>query len=239
MRKWTRLARGVALLAALAIAQQLVASGATPQASPLRVLFVGNSLTSVNDLPALVQRISEADGRKLTTRSIAVSDSSLEDHWNRGGVIREINRGSWDFVVLQQGPSSLPESRAMLRDYVGRFAAVIVKAGARPAVYMVWPAAVRMRDFDRVSESYRLAAADVGGLLLPAGDAWRAAWQRNPKAALYGPDAFHPSSEGSWLAALVIYCRLADRPPASVALPRSFPSDRQLLVDAATDALGR
>jgi hypothetical protein len=185
-----------------------------------------------------MRRLAESDGRTVTTKTVAVSNSSLEDHWNGGSAIREIKRGPWDFVVLQQGPSSLPESRVMLREYVGRFARAIAEAGARPAIYMVWPAAARFRDFDRVSESYRLAAADVQGLLLPAGDAWRAAWSRDPDVRLYGPDAFHPSSEGSWLAALVIYCRLTDRPPTSIGtFPKAFPKQRQLLIDAATAVL--
>jgi hypothetical protein len=36
------------------------------------------------------------------------------------------------------------------------------------------------------------------------GDAWRAAWKRDPSLALYGPDNFHPGPMGSYLAALVI-----------------------------------
>jgi hypothetical protein len=231
-----------AMTLVLLVGAVAVLSGHLALAQPrtLRILFIGNSLTSVNDLPALVRGIGGADGRKIITKAIAVNDSSLEDHWNRGGAAREIRRGPWDFVVLQQGPSSRDDSRILLREYVGRFAAVAAEAGARPALYMVWPSAARRRDFDRVSESYRLAAADVGGVLLPAGDAWRAAWARDPKAPLYGADGFHPSTSGSWLAGLVIYCRLADRPPASITkFPKAFPKRGQLLVDAATEALSR
>ena len=43
------------------------------------------------------------------------------------------------------------------------------------------------------------------GLLLPAGDAWRAAWAADARLPLYGPDGFHPSPMGTYLAALVIY----------------------------------
>ena len=47
-----------------------------------------------------------------------------------------------------------------------------------------------------VSQSYTAAAKAVGGLLLPAGDAWRAAWAIDPTLALYGPDGLHPSTIG-------------------------------------------
>lgn len=204
---------------------------------PLRVLFIGNSLTTVNDLPALVRRIAEADGARMHTKTVALDGVSLEDHWNHGTAGREIARGRWDFVVLQQGPSSLPDSRTVLREYVGRFDGAIRKAGARPALYMVWPARARQADFERVSESYRLAAADIDAVLLPVGEAWRAAWKQAPSARLYGADNFHPSRDGSWLAALVIYCRLSGKPPEAIkAWPRGFPKEAALFVNAVTEA---
>jgi hypothetical protein len=77
---------------------------------------------------------------------------------------------------------------------------------------MVWPAKSRQRDFERVIESYALAARDVDGLLLPAGDAWREAWQLDPSLQLYADDAFHPNRLGSYLAALVIWKGISGQP---------------------------
>jgi hypothetical protein len=109
-----------------------------------------------------------------------------------------------------------------LRADVRRFDEVITGHGARTALYMVWPSSERRQDFDAVSESYALAAADVRGILLPAGDAWRAAWREDPSLPLYGSDGFHPSPLGSYLAALVIYNRLIGpaSPGAAPGLPR-------------------
>jgi hypothetical protein len=81
---------------------------------------------------------------------------------------------------------------------------------------MVWPESVRREAFGDVSASYRLAAQDVGGILLPAGDAWMAAWRRTPSLALYGGDGFHPSTTGSYLAALTIYAGLTGGSPAGL-----------------------
>ena len=84
---------------------------------------------------------------------------------------------------------------------------------------MVWPSRERFGDFDGVRASYANAAKDVNGLLLPAGDAWRAAWRRDKHLALYGADNFHPSPLGSYLAALVIVHRLTGGiPPGAVRL---------------------
>src|SRR5262249_27236531 len=77
------------------------------------------------------------------------------------------------------------------------------------ALYMVWPMTERFSDFTRVRDSYALAARDVEGYFLPAGESWRAAWQEDPAMALYGPDGFHPTLAGSYAAALTIFAALS------------------------------
>jgi len=188
------------------------------KAAALAVLFIGNSLTAANDLPQLVQRIARAAGVPIDVASVAKPNFSLEDHWNDGAASRVIASRRWDVVILQQGPSALPESRVLLIDAARRFDAAIRASHARPALYMVWPSSQRSTDFPGVSESYRAAAHAIDGLLAPAGDAWRAAWRRDPKLALYGSDGFHPSQSGSVLAAMTIVRCVAGRLPASIRL---------------------
>jgi hypothetical protein len=215
-RSPSSLGRAPALFVALALVMAWpVAGGASSleqehdEPAPLRVLFIGNSLTYANDLPAMAEAIAAAEqGPRFECEVVALPNYSLEDHWNQGDAVRAIRRGGWSVVVLQQGPSALNESRALLVQYAKRFAAEIERVGAVPALYMVWPSRARSFDFERVSASYAAAAKAVGGVLLPAGDAWRKAWRLDPELALYGSDDFHPSRLGSILAALVIYRRL-------------------------------
>ncbi|HEY7286736.1 MAG TPA: hypothetical protein VH497_14915 [Vicinamibacterales bacterium] len=197
------------------------------QSASTRVLFVGNSLTMTNDLPARVRELSLADGGRWETSAIAYPNYSLEDHWQRGDAARSIAGGHWTFVVLQQGPSALPESRAQLVDFTRRFDAAIRAGGGRTALYMVWPADSRRGDFVGVSQSYGAAAAAVGGLLLPVGDAWQAAWRDEPRLPLYGDDGFHPSRLGTALAAIVIYERLAGRAVSRLPADWSFTAEQQ------------
>jgi hypothetical protein len=178
-----------------------------------RVLFIGNSLTYANDLPLMVQALAKAAGLDLYVESITAGGAGLDDHWRERRAQRAIARGGWKAVVLQQGPSSLPESRVHLRKWTRQFAGPIRAAGARPALYMVWPDKTRHAWFDEVRGSYTLAAEDVDGMLLPAGEAWRAAWRRDPRARLYAMDGLHPSVAGSYAAALSIYGMLCNRPP--------------------------
>lgn len=184
-----------------------------PKEPTLRVLFVGNSLTYANDLPLMVQAFARAAGLQMHVDSVTMGGFSLDDHWSHGAAPRAISNGRWDVVVLQHGPSSLPGSRVELRASAKKYDRIIRKAGGRPAFYMVWPSLDRFAYFDDVRESYSLAAADVGGIFIPAGEAWRAAWRRDPDAPLYDSDDFHPSLAGSYAAALSIYGMLTGRPP--------------------------
>ena len=174
----------------------------------LRVLFIGNSLTYANDLPGLLKNmLKQANVEVGRIESVAFPNFGLQDHWVQVQSRAAIAEGGWDVVVLQQGPSAT-EGRPSLLEYSRRFAGEIKGAGARPALYMVWPASTRSFDFDGVSDSYQTAAEGVDGLLFPAGEAWRIAWRQEPTLALYSTDGFHPSLLGSYLAALVMFEQL-------------------------------
>jgi hypothetical protein len=186
----------------------------------MRVLFVGNSLTQANDLPMLVTALAAGVGVQVQATDVSQGGFSLEDHWNDMRAPRAIDQGGWHFVVLQQGPSALLSSRENLRLWARRFDERIRAVGGRPALYMVWPEAARSGEFDNVRESYLLAAQDIKGLFLPAGDAWRAAWKREAELKLYGADDFHPSLLGSYTAALVITSKITLR--SAIGMPTDF-----------------
>ena len=212
----------------------LAAALLSAQPGPTRILFIGNSLTYSNDLPAMVCAMARSAGRQVTCESVAKPDYGLEEHWNDRQARQAIARG-WDVVVLQQGPSALPESRRLLIDYTRRFDVEIKKTGARTALFMVWPSLARRGDFSGVSQSYAAAAKDVDAVLLPAGDAWRAAWAVDPKLPLYGPDGFHPSPMGTYLSALVIYEQIFAAPPPALPVPAAAPHAADMLRKVAHD----
>jgi hypothetical protein len=214
-------------------------------AKNLRVLFLGNSLTYTNDIPLIVQALAKAAGQTFYVEAITFPNFNLEDQWNHGEALRALETRKWDYVVLQQGPSSLPESQEDLRRWTRKFAPKIRQAGAKPALYMVWPDKSRMAYFDDVRESYSQAAADVKGTFIPAGEVWRAAWRRDADIALYSYDDFHPSVAGSYAAALSIDGMLSGRSvkglPAKLQLAGGHDLElpaplAKLLQEAATEA---
>ena len=207
--------RGVAALAAIAVAT--VASCATSAGATLgplapggkHVLFIGNSLTYVNDLPGTLAQLATSAGDTIRTASVAYANYALIDHWYSGGARTAIAADRWDYVVMQQGPTSTTGvDRDTLVLATKYFDPLIRAAGGTPALYMVWPDYTRLAFFDNCRDSYLLAAQAVHGAFFPAGEAWRNAWAADSTLPLYGGDGFHPSPLGTYLAALVMYERI-------------------------------
>jgi len=210
------------------------------------ILFIGNSLTYSNDLPGMVQGLAASAGISLPAAQVAYGGYSLADHLARGDAPRAVASGGWRVVILQQGPSGQPDSRVELRRETAAFDRLIRAAGARTALFSVWADSNGPSTFDEIEESYALAAADVNALYFPVNEAWSLAFQRNRALPLYSVDGFHPSQEGSYLAALVIASAITGVAPAR--MPAAFAradgsevvvpaADADVLRDAAATAL--
>jgi hypothetical protein len=196
--------------------------GSTAPGAPddgLSVLFVGNSLTAANDLPGMVAALAAAAGvERFRYAEVTAGGAALQDHWNDGRAVEAIEASRWDVVVLQQGPSSLESSRLNLIEWAGRFADKIRERGGRPALYMVWPPLGG--NWDGATRSYTDAAIAVDGMLFPAGEALRAIHAEEPGIPVFAADRFHPSREGTYLAALVIIGGLTGRSTEGLSLLR-------------------
>jgi hypothetical protein len=193
--------------------------GTAPEApeGSVKVLFIGNSLTYENNLPLTVAQLAISAGLpQCYCIAITYPNFALEDHWDFRDAVRALEDESWDYVVMQQGPSALASSRAHLLLWSGVFGDLIDENGAQAIMYGVWPQYDRAFDFPNVAESYRQAADAIGALFAPAGEAWLNAWAQDSTLPLYAPDDFHPSTMGTYLAALTIFERIYGRTPVGV-----------------------
>jgi hypothetical protein len=199
-----------------------------------RVLFVGNSLTYYNELPRTVARIAASVGDTIHVAMAAAPNLALIDHLNGASDALDLLRmQKWDYVVLQQGPTTTPIGRDSLIIWTQMFDRHIRAAGAVPALFMVWPIGARWDRMPLVRESYSAAATSVRGIFLPAGDAWVAAHERDASLQLYGADDFHPAPLGTFLAALAIYERISGK-DARTFPPHAFIGRNQLNLPEST-----
>lgn len=169
----------------------------------IRILFVGNSLTYSNNLPKMVESIGAAKGKRIYSETLAFGNYAIEDHWNDGNMQKIICEGNFDFVVIQQGPSSQSDGRAMLFDYGQRIKDVCASRGTELAFFMIWPAKVNYHTFNGVINNYTDAATETKSLLCAVGLEFKKLGDAGDYR-FYSPDNFHPSADGSQMAAEII-----------------------------------
>ena len=130
----------VAFIACNLITAACYSSSAAPSAQTrTRVLFVGNSLTYYNDLPRTFAAIAASAGDTIDVAMIAAPNLALIDHLEGGSNVVERLKEKWDFVVLQQGPTTEPIGKDSLIIWTELFDTHIRAAGAVPVLFMVWP----------------------------------------------------------------------------------------------------
>ncbi|MER3555902.1 MAG: hypothetical protein C4331_16580 [Meiothermus sp.] len=188
---------------------------------PLRVLFIGNSLTEYPDLPGTTARLAEAAGevRGLETDRVIRLGESLSDHWNAGtdpSTARgKIAQCTWDVVVLQERSYTPVVETANFHRAVGDFVALMNTCPATsttrkptPLLFLGWP----NRDYPQITQAaldtqvFDLASS-LGLAVAPVGTAWGTVTARYPELGLYS-DEVHPSFWGGYLEADTLYSSL-------------------------------
>ena len=74
---------------------------------PVKVLFIGNSYTSANDLPGTFRQLAAGMGRDVTTSSVNPGGYTFNQHSVYAATLTAIQSAKWDYVILQE-QSQLP-----------------------------------------------------------------------------------------------------------------------------------
>ncbi len=135
---------------------------------------------------------------------VAFPNYALVDHWNQEEVQKYIKTERYDFVILQQGPSSQPPGRQMLVDSGELFSKLCHQSGAELVFFMVWPSRTYYHTYEDIILNYRSAADSSHAILCPVGEVWKKHFEETGDYSYYGLDGFHPSFRGSQVAAEVI-----------------------------------
>ncbi len=210
-------------------------------ATPLHVLFIGNSYTYVNDLPGMLTSIAATSGSPptITTDEVVQGGAALEDQWNNGIAQTKIQHGSWTHVVLQDqsvDPLTLPGPPSTFPTYAKQFGDLIVAAGAKPTFFATWARAAGDTIYsplpfgtfacpaemqDELTIAYADAAkAESPSVLVCVGEAFKRSIAQHPEIVLQQSDFSHPTVAGTYLAASTFYVALTGNPvPTASAVP--------------------
>jgi hypothetical protein len=187
-------------------------------AGNLRVLFIGNSMTYLNDLPRLTARLaaSAKPPRALETEFVGEGGATLRRHWEAGRALEAIRAGNWDYVVLQEQSGTAQIRNHEFQDYARRFDAEIKKAGAKTLLFLSWARLDAPHDLRLVVEEFGSVAAEVKAAVAPIGLAWHHALQENSALRLHYDDGSHPGPAGTYLTACVLYTMLYAASPVGL-----------------------
>lgn len=181
---------------------------AAPESPPgpgcVRVLFIGNSLTFVHDIPANTQRVANllTNGKSVCTIQRALPGVTLEWHWADAGTQALLDQ-RWDYVVLQEQSERAYDDPDEMERSVDRFVPRIRKAGARPLLYSIMSLGWNVDARRRLGERMAGIAERVGATRVAVDAVWTDLLQQDPRAAIFGPDSHHPGPYGAYSAALL------------------------------------
>jgi hypothetical protein len=202
-------------------------NGSNPTAV-VKVLFIGNSYTMVNDLPSMFARLACAGGHRVEASMAASGGWTLANHAASPETLAKLKEQKWNFVVLQE-QSQIP-SQAAARTYTMYPAArqltgQITASGARPVFFLTWAHAngwpeAGLPNYDamqaQLAVGYLSIAQELRAPVAPVGTAWSATLTLAPHLQLWQADGSHPTSMGTYLAACVFYATLFRQSPAGL-----------------------
>ena len=197
------------------------------------VMFVGHSFFYYNNsLHNHLGKLIKADPEieDIKRRSITINGSSLSWH-NVESYLSNPNIGSFkidankDISYIQYDEASVdavimadcslcpihPKTKEAFYSYVAKHSKTIRKNKAEPILFMTWGYKNKPTMYKKLKKEF-LRAANLNNLLLiPAGEAFDLGNKSHPEINLYTTDNRHPSEEGTYLAASVVFATLFGR----------------------------
>src|SRR5438045_2919712 len=141
---------------------------------PLHVLFVGDSFTYFNNLPAVVQRISEnTPGTEIRAERVTASSYTLDVHWRKGRAADRIRRDRFDVVILQENTLRLATHPEKALAAMRLFKRAADQTGTRIMLLLPWAPRYSPAAQDRLGLAVRSLARALKVPVIPVGDAWK------------------------------------------------------------------
>lgn len=196
----------------------------------IKVLFIGNSFTQRNNLPGLLADLAAERGLRVMTELISAGGASLRTHWNSGRATSTIEKGVYDYVVLQE-QSTLPvKNPQRMAENVRLFDAAIKRAGSTTVLYLTWARQHSPDSQQAITDAYQSIGTELGALVVPVGLAWQSFLAKHENPELYDRDQSHPTLAGSYLAACVFLAVLCGFDPVGIESSATGLSQQDILL---------
>ena len=169
-----------------------------------RIMFIGNSYTFMN---GGLDKQLKGLATSAETECIAIGGYTLESHWKDGNALRKIREGNWDYVILQEQSQTPVINQIKFYNFARKFDDEIRRNGAKTILLLTWERP-DSKQFGVTTENlaviYTTLGKELGATVAPVGLAFARAIRGKPELTLYSQDG-HPTVEGTYLAACVLY----------------------------------
>lgn len=202
----------------------------------VQLLFIGNSYTFTNDLPGVFSGLARAGGHPVETGMAAAGGWSLADHAASAPTLSALQSSPWQYVVLQEQSQipAVPRLRtAAMYPAARTLARAATAAGATPIFLLTWGhrdgwpeqgMAGYQQMQNQLNQGYQGIAHELGAPIAPVGEAWSLVHAQRPALELWQPDGSHPSQQGTYLAACVLYATIFQRSPQGLSYTAGLPA---------------
>ena len=185
-----------------------------PEKTTYKLLFIGNSATYVNDIPATLASLCAKKGITIVQKQIVPGGRTLEEHSNDPAVYTEIAKG-YDAVFLQENGTMLTNdpSREKSLAAIEKIGKAVHESGAKFCFYVRPPYGKDLGgyvNFDQCrifDEHFTPAAEKYDAHCVYVNRAFAYAI-KNCGANLWGSDNAHTNTRGAYLAVCTFYATL-------------------------------
>ncbi len=227
----------------------LIIQGYSQNRQHLRVLFIGNSYTEVNNLPGMIADIAASVGDTLTYDRNTPGGCTFKQHTGNESVVK-IALGGWNYVVLQEQSQYPAFPLWQVQAECFPYAKALVDSvrtnnpNGQAVFYMTWghrngdpfncptypPICTYEGMDDLLYERYMMMANDNNATISPVGKIWRYIRTYYPVISLYQEDGSHPSKMGTYAAACTFYTILFQRDPTLIKTSFDLNASQALII---------
>lgn len=198
-------------------------------ARPLKILFVGNSITYYNDMPQTFRDIANDKGDSVLLTVYAPGGTGFQHHSIDPQVYNHLRTGGWDVIILQPGSNEsvgVPPTQA--RETTLAQARILIDSALHYSPcsrimfyeisYGVWgtgtdQVAQYNTTMNEIRNTNNYLSDSTSKSFVPAGEVLRHVWNQNPAQLLWGSAGdIHPNARGSYLISCTFYSAIFNKP---------------------------
>ena len=190
----------------------------------INILYLGNSLTYVNNIPMIIQRMARINDIEIRYECFTPGGATLESILNtyRYSITSQLASKHYHYMILQENSKTNFTNFPSFLDYASQLKAIADAYGTETILYQTWAYkdnSVMLNNLnlsrremqDLITNAYDDVADEIKCRINPVGEIFYAFSLAYPEINLYADDN-HASLAGSYLASCVHYVSLFNEP---------------------------